>query len=95
MQVLSIGKRKRVYAIAFSPDGTELATVSGDRQLRVWHLATVSNDSTVRIWKTGTWQEHATVTWQIGALLNITFAPDGLRAAAGSDLGKVIIWDVE
>jgi WD40 repeat protein len=58
-------------------------------------LATVSNDTTVRIWNTGTWEEHAKFTWEIGALLNISFAPDGLRAAAGSEHGKVIIWDVE
>ena len=40
MQVLSIGKKKRVYAIAFSPSGEELATVSADGLLRVWDLAT-------------------------------------------------------
>jgi WD40 repeat protein len=58
-------------------------------------LATVSNDETVRIWSTHNWQEHTTFTWQIGRLLNITFAPDGLRAAAGSDKGQIVIWDVE
>jgi WD40 repeat protein len=58
-------------------------------------LATVSNDTTVRIWDTRTWEEHTTYTWQIGALLNIVFAPDGLRAAAGSDKGQIVIWDVE
>ena len=40
MQILSIGKRKRVNAVAFSPDGAELATASGDRAVRVWSLAT-------------------------------------------------------
>jgi WD40 repeat protein len=40
VQVLSIGKSKRVHAVAFSPDGAELATVSGDRTARVWNLAT-------------------------------------------------------
>jgi WD40 repeat protein len=58
-------------------------------------LATVSNDTTVRIWDARTWQEHTTYTWQIGRLLNIAFAPDGLRAAAGSDQGQIVIWDVE
>jgi WD40 repeat protein len=59
------------------------------------YLATVSNDETVRIWDARTWEEHTTFTWQIGKLLNITFAPDGLRAAAGSDKGQIVIWDVE
>jgi WD40 repeat protein len=58
-------------------------------------LATVSNDETVRIWDAHSWQEHSTFTWQIGRLLNIAFAPDGLRAAAGSDRGQIVIWDVE
>jgi WD40 repeat protein len=59
------------------------------------HLLTVSNDTTVRVWSTDSWQEHTTFTWEIGKLLNIAFAPDGCRAAAGSDAGKVIIWDVD
>jgi WD40 repeat protein len=80
---LALHKRgpKHFQGLSFAHDGS--------------FLATVSNDATARIWDTGTWQEHAAVTWQIGALLNIAFAPDGLRAAAGSDQGKVIIWDVE
>jgi WD40 repeat protein len=59
------------------------------------YLATVSNDETVRIWETRAWQEYTTFTWQIGRLLNVAFAPDGLCAAAGSDQGKVVIWDME
>jgi WD40 repeat protein len=58
-------------------------------------LATVSNDETVRIWETRTWQERTTFTWQIGKLLNIALAPDGQRAAAGSDRGQIVIWDIE
>jgi WD40 repeat protein len=58
-------------------------------------LATVSNDETVRVWDARTWAEHTTFTWKVGRLLNISFAPDGLRAAAGSDRGQIVIWDVE
>jgi WD40 repeat protein len=58
-------------------------------------LATVSNDKTVRIWDANTWQEYRTYNWEIGSLLNIAFAPDGLRAAAGSDKGQIVIWDVD
>ena len=59
------------------------------------YLATVSNDETVRVWDARTWEEHTTYTWEIGALLNIVFAPDGMRAATGSDKGQIVIWDVE
>src|SRR4051794_21456644 len=40
MQTLSIGKKKRIYSVAFSPDGRDLAAVCGDLFLRVWDLDT-------------------------------------------------------
>jgi WD40 repeat protein len=80
---LALHKRgtKHFKGLAFTPDGH--------------YLATVSNDETVRIWNTRTWQEHTTYTWGIGKLLNIIFDPEGCRAAAGSDQGQVVIWDVD
>ena len=80
---LALHKRgtKHFQGLSFTADGR--------------YLATVSNDATVRIWNAGSWQEHTTITWEIGKLLNIAFAPDGCRAAAGSDAGKVVIWDVD
>jgi WD40 repeat protein len=72
---------KHFQGLAFTSDGR--------------YLATVSNDETVRVWETNTWQEHTTFTWKIGKLLNIALSPEGLRAAAGSDKGQIVIWDVE
>jgi len=40
VQTLSIGKKKRIYAIAFAPNGEELAAPCGDGLLRVWNLTT-------------------------------------------------------
>src|SRR4051794_36001195 len=40
MQVLSIGRKKRIQALAFAPGGRELAAPCGDRVLRVWDLTT-------------------------------------------------------
>jgi hypothetical protein len=40
MQVLSVGRKTRIQAIAFSPDGRDLAAVCGDQYVRVWDLAT-------------------------------------------------------
>src|SRR5438552_2145774 len=40
MQILSIGRKKRIPAIAFSPTGQELAAACGDGLLRIWDLAT-------------------------------------------------------
>ena len=59
------------------------------------YLATVSNDTTVRMWDARTWNETSTFEWKIGRLLNIAIAPDGMRAAAGSDKGQIVIWDLD
>jgi WD40 repeat protein len=80
---LALHKRgtKHFQGLSFTADGR--------------YLASVSNDETVRIWDTRTWQEHTTFTWEIGRLLNIALAPDGCCAAAGSDRGQIILWDVD
>jgi WD40 repeat protein len=72
---------KHFQGLAFTADGR--------------FLATVSNDETVRVWDARSWEEHTTYTWKVGKLLNIAFAPDGLRAAAGSDKGHIVLWDVD
>jgi WD40 repeat protein len=36
-----------------------------------------------------------TYTWNIGRMRSIAFSPDGTLAAAGSDTGKIIVWDVD
>lgn len=80
---LALHKRgtKHFQGVSFTADGR--------------YLATVSNDETVRIWDAYTWQEHKTFTWNIGKLLNIALDPEGFRAAAGSDKGQIIVWDLD
>jgi WD40 repeat protein len=114
------GWQQGVRFLAFSPDGSTLVGTAGPR-LRVWdlakdreialhkrgtkhfqglafaggHLLTVSNDETVRVWAAHSWAEQTTIHWTIGALINLAVSTDGLRAAAGSDAGKVVVWDLE
>jgi WD40 repeat protein len=80
---LALHKRgtKHFQGLAFTADGR--------------HLLTVSNDEKVRVWDARTWAERTTINWTIGGLINLALSPDGVRAAAGSDAGKVVIWDLD
>jgi WD40 repeat protein len=71
----------RVEAVAYSPDGSTLATGS-------W-------DQTVKLWDAASGQERATYKWPIGRVHCLVFAPDGLRLTAGGDQGTVVVWDVD
>jgi WD40 repeat protein len=75
------GHKGQVAAVAFSPDGTTLATGS-------W-------DQTVKLWDVATGQERITYRWPIGRVYCVSYAPDGLRLAAGGDLGRIVVWDLE
>ncbi len=67
-----------VNAVAFSPDGTRMA--SG------------SDDSTVRIWEVGTGKELLTIE-QPGFVTGVAFAPSGAQVAAANTDGSVELWD--
>jgi WD40 repeat protein len=68
-------------SVAFSRDGTRLATTS--------------NDTAATVWDPATWEVRRRYEWQIGRLRTVAFAPDGLRCAAGSDTGQIVVWDLD
>ena len=76
-----ISQRGHCTGIAFHPSGK--------------YLAATSNDATVKLYDTATWDVARTFTWDIGRMRSIAFSPDGALAAAGSDTGKVVVWDVD
>jgi WD40 repeat protein len=73
--------RKSFSACAFAPDGKRL-------------IAT-HYDATIHVYDTATWTELTGYEWQIGKLTAVAVAPDGLRAACGSERGRVVVWDLE
>lgn len=59
------------------------------------HLFTTSNDATVVVWDTRTWERVRRFTWKIGRLRAVAVSGDGMQAAAGSEKGEVVVWDVD
>jgi WD40 repeat protein len=73
--------RAHFTALAFHPSGK--------------YLAATSNDATVRFYDTTTWEVSHSFDWKIGRLRSAAFSPDGTLAAVGSEMGEVVVWDVD
>ncbi len=68
-----------VTAVAFSPDGTTLA--SGDR------------DNTILLWDIGTRQHRIALTGHRGRITALTFSRDGATLVSGSTDDTIRLWD--
>jgi WD40 repeat protein/serine/threonine protein kinase len=73
------GHTSDVHSVAFSPEGSRLATGS--------------DDSTVRVWGTRTGQERFTLSGHVGPVTCVAFRPDGILLASGSRDQTVKLWD--
>ncbi len=68
-----------MFSVAFSPDGTRIA--SG------------STDKTVRLWDAASGDLLETLTGHEGTVSSVVFSPDGTRIVSGSVDQTVRLWD--
>jgi WD40 repeat protein len=73
------GHSDDVYAVAFHPDGTRLATAGNDRAILLWDL------------ERG--EEVARLPGHTGYVWSLAFSPDGATLASGSGDFTVRLWD--
>ncbi|MBN9524216.1 hypothetical protein J0H58_37845 [bacterium] len=67
---------------AFHPGGRMLAVIHGGPTL-------------VKLYDLDTLTLRTKLNWKVGPLTCVAFSPDGLLAAAGSEDGRVVVWDVD
>ena len=82
LTILTDGTDFPGFAVAFSPDGTKLASGS-------W------GDFTVKLWDVSTRKRIATFPGHIGWVSSVAFSPDGTKLASGSYDGTVLVWNIE
>lgn len=75
------GHAEAVVSINFSPDGSQLASGSGD--------------TTVRLWDLNTETPHFTLNGHKQWVLCVAWSPDGKKLASACKAGVIIIWDPE
>ncbi|MGW4683737.1 nSTAND1 domain-containing NTPase [Streptomyces sp. NPDC004244] len=74
---------KEVVALAYRPDGRQLATASGDHTARLWRTRGTDRPEPV-----------ATLTGHGGDVRALAYHPDGRTLATGSADGTARLWDV-
>ena len=75
---LLTGHTGGVYSVAFSPDGTTIATENSDNTVRLWDVPTATHKNTL--------------TGHTGEVNSVAFSPDGTTIATGGDDGVVLLW---
>jgi WD40 repeat protein/tRNA A-37 threonylcarbamoyl transferase component Bud32 len=75
------GDLRKVWSLAFAPDGRTLAA------------STLQREGTVTLWDVAAGRERAALSGDHGRNWVLAFAPDGKRLATAADDGTVTLWD--
>ena len=75
------GHEGPICSIAVSPDGTQIASSSQDRTLRMWNV--------------NSGKAHARFTGHTGVVYSVAFSPDGTLIISGSSDSTVRIWNTQ
>jgi WD40 repeat protein len=93
-------RSERVSAVAFSPDGTILAS-SANHITTSYKIsggdskAATSFTGEVQLWDTSTGRKRATLEGHTEDVLALAFSPDGQALASGASDDSVKLWEVK